>query len=35
MTIATAAPSVQAGFDVLSPAFAGGRIASAGEGAPA
>lgn len=30
-----AAPSVQAGFAALCPAFAGGRIASADAGAPA
>ena len=35
MKVAIAAPSVQAGFDVLCPAVAGDRIASAGAGAPA
>lgn len=35
MKVAIAAPSVQAGLDVLCPAFAGGRIASAGAGTPA
>lgn len=33
MTIATAAPSVQAVFDALSPPFAAGRFASASLGA--